>query len=92
LASQQKKYFSTSYNQLGLNYLRKADYQNSIENFINSIEYKDYYPIDRSYLYLMNLGCAYYQQGDYKEAVSTFIESLKKYPEDKIMKRVSLIH
>lgn len=80
LKSGNKKFWSITYNQLGLNYLRKGDYNTAIDNFLKSLEYIDFYPIDRSYLYLMNLGCAYYQQGDYKEAINVFGESIKKYP------------
>lgn len=84
LKSGNKKFWSITYNQLGLNYLRKGDYNTAIDNFLKSLEYIDFYPIDRSYLYLMNLGCAYYQQGDYKEAINVFGESIKKYPNDRL--------
>lgn len=84
IKSGNKKFWSISYNQLGLNYLRKGDYHNAIDNFLKAVEYKDYYPFDRSYLYLMNLGCAYYQQGDYKEAINVFGESIKKYPPERL--------
>lgn len=78
------KYYSRAYNQVGLNYFRKGLLNEAIDYFNNSLLYTNYNPLIKRYKILNNLGCAYFQRGNYNEAIYVFSESYKSATNEKL--------